>query len=182
MSYTTPPTFVAGDVLEADQLNVLSDDIADLDSRVAGVTMSALPGVADHEPVARRQHRHLHLVPDRELRHRRLVPGLGHDVTVPAGAVPAGATTIGLWLTGASSSRRTARAREPARSTSTARRSAGRQARASRRRQHDHLHRGRARRRSRGRHDQAERGKQTSGGALNVLTAKLQFHRIGVAS
>lgn len=33
MSYTTPPTFVPDDELTADQLNILSDDISDLDAR-----------------------------------------------------------------------------------------------------------------------------------------------------
>jgi hypothetical protein len=108
-------------------------------------------------------------------------PGSGTTVTVPAGAVPSGATTIGLWMTGS--------AKFATNSTGTRRieihingTSIGGQTVPGISGDNTTVY-------ISGELGVVAAGDtiklnaiQTSGGALNVLTAKLQFHRIGVAS
>lgn len=97
MSYTTPPTFVAADILTAADLNILTDDIIDLDGRV---TSQAFSGI--------------HLTRSSDLstadNTSTDVPwstdpididgwwSTGATVTVPAAAVPDGATTIAIRI------------------------------------------------------------------------------------
>lgn len=97
MAYTAPPTFVSGAVLAAADLNILSDDITDLDSRV---NAQAFSGV--------------HLIRSSDLSTSNNVATdvswtsdpididtwwtSGATVTVPAAAIPDGATTIAVRI------------------------------------------------------------------------------------
>lgn len=95
MSYTAPPVFVADDVLEADQLNVLGDDIAYLKAITDGVvfsgvrvTRSAATSIADNTWTA--------VTWTTEVYDIGSWWGSGTNVVVPAGAIPAGFTTIAV--------------------------------------------------------------------------------------
>ena len=99
MSYTAPPTFVADDVLAADELNVLSDDIAALYSVQQGLTFSAAQlrraanqSIPDSTQTA--------ISFDTETLDVGGWYSSGTNVVVPAGAIPAGATSIGLDVRG----------------------------------------------------------------------------------
>src|SRR5689334_23258311 len=99
MSYTAPPTFVADDVLAADDLNVLSDDIADLDARVSGIVMSGCV-------MARNTNQS---IPDSTATNVNFnaevidvggwFAGTGTTAFTPSSEIPAGATTIGIFVT-----------------------------------------------------------------------------------
>jgi hypothetical protein len=160
---------------------VLGDDIADLDSRVAGVVTSACQmSRTTNQSIADSTDTYISF-PIENLDIGGWFPGSGTTVTVPAGAVPAGATTIALWLTGsakfATNGTGTRRIEIHVNGSSIGGQNvpglsgdntivyiagelavvaAGDTIKLS--------------------------ASQTSGGALNVLTAKLQFHRIGVVS
>ena len=95
MTYTTPPTFVAGDELAAADLNILGDDIVDLDGRVNGLTFS---GVSLYRSSAQS-------IPNTTNTNITWTTesfdiggwwSSGTKVIVPAGAVPAGYTTIAV--------------------------------------------------------------------------------------
>jgi hypothetical protein len=99
MAYTTPPTFVSGDPLTAAQLNVLTDDIVYLAGIAAGVTFSGTQvsraadqsiadGVAEYISFSAESFDYGGWW------------STGTTVTVPAGAIPAGFTTIALLVFG----------------------------------------------------------------------------------
>lgn len=182
MSYTTPPTFVAGDPLAADDLNVLGDDIAHLKGLSDGFTVSALQvSRTTNQATSDSTDTYVNFTTE-NFDIGGWFPGSGTTVTVPAGAVPAGATTIGLWLTGMvkfaanSTGKRTAEIHVNGSSIggqtgpgldggdNTIIYIAGELAVVA---AADTI---------------KLNAKQTSGGALNIISAKLQFHRIGVVS
>ena len=99
MAYTAPPTFVAGDPLAAAELNVLGDDIKYLYAATEGLTFSgcSVTRAADTS------------IPDTtETAITFTAEGYdygawwasGPDVVVPAGAIPAGFTTIAVQVIG----------------------------------------------------------------------------------
>lgn len=93
MSFTTAPTFVADDVLEADQLNILSDDINDLDARARQM---AFKGVS----LFRGSNQSISNSSFTAITWTSAAIDVGGwwtsgtDVVVPAGAIPDGYTTI----------------------------------------------------------------------------------------
>jgi hypothetical protein len=100
MSWTTPPTFVSGDPLAASDLNILGDDLTYLKAIGDGLTLSgcrvrraASQSIADSTFVAASF--------DTETLDLGGWYTSGTDVVVPAGAIPAGFTTIGLLIFGA---------------------------------------------------------------------------------
>jgi hypothetical protein len=98
MPYTTPPTFVGGVALAADELNVLGEDIEDLNGRLEGLTFSGVQ-------VSRSTNQSIPTSSDTLLSWttENLDYGAwwssGTTVTVPAGAIPAGFTTIAVDVT-----------------------------------------------------------------------------------
>lgn len=99
MSYTTPPTFVADDILAASDLNILSDDIIDLDARAHE---TAFMGVSLLRTSSQ-------TISDDTLTAISWVSApvdvggwwtSGTDIVVPAGAIPSGYTTILIELHG----------------------------------------------------------------------------------
>lgn len=95
MAYTDPPTFVADDPLAADELNILSEDIADLDSRVEGTVFASvqlrraatqsIPNSSDTE-----------VAWDTENFDHGGWYSSGNAVVVPAAVIPDGDTSIGV--------------------------------------------------------------------------------------
>lgn len=96
MSYTTPPTWSADTIVASSDLQILSDDITDLDARVA---LTVLSGTR----VARTT---TQSIPDSSATAVSFttetfdqggwVAVTSTTVTVPAGAIPAGYTTVAL--------------------------------------------------------------------------------------
>lgn len=101
MPYVDPPTFVADDVLTADQLNVLSDDIADLNSRVEGIVASACRVSRNSNQTITNDTWTAVNFNVEEIDVGGYFPGSGTTITVPSSAVPAGATSILLGFAGA---------------------------------------------------------------------------------
>lgn len=97
---TTPPTFVAGDILEADQLNQLGDGIVELQAVAEGVTFqgaevkrTGTQSIADGSDVT--------VVWQSEAGGIGDIGGWwssGTDIIVPAGAIPSGATEIAVHV------------------------------------------------------------------------------------
>lgn len=99
MSYTAPPTFVADDVLAAADLNVLSDDIADLDNRVSGLVMSGCV-VARNTNFSTSDATAVNLNFNVEVIDvGGWFAGTGTTAFTPTSEIPAGATTIGIFVT-----------------------------------------------------------------------------------
>jgi hypothetical protein len=181
MAYTTPPTFVADDVLEADQLNVLSDDIAYLYGQSLGfVTSACQVSRSTNQALATGIGEYIVFTTE-NVDIGGYFPGSGDTITVPAGAIPPGATTIALWfgasITYATNGTGTRTARIHVNGSSIGGQSvaaiagdtttvyvAGEIAIVE---AGDEI---------------TLEGTQTSGGPLNVTSGKLQFFRIGVAS
>lgn len=99
MAYVTPPTFVADDVLAADELNILGDDIEYLKGITDGVVASGVQvyrdtnqatasGVAENVVFAT------------ENFDFGGYWSSGDTVTIPAGAIPAGFTSILVHVVG----------------------------------------------------------------------------------
>lgn len=95
MAYVTPPTFNSGDVLDADDLNILGDDIEYLKGVADGVGFSG----------AKASRSSNQSIPDTTYTDVTFTAEVfdfggwyssGSTFTVPAGAVPAGFTTIVL--------------------------------------------------------------------------------------
>ena len=95
MAYTTPPTFVASDVLEADQLNILSDDISYLKGITDGVTYSAVQ-VTRAANTSISDSTWTPVTWTAEVIDYGGWYTSGTDIVVPAGAVPAGYTSIAV--------------------------------------------------------------------------------------
>lgn len=99
MAYTTPPTFVASDVLPAADLNILSDDIIYLKGITDGVTFSGTK-------VNRGSNQSISNATATDISFTAEIFDFGGwwssgtTVTVPAGAIPAGYTTIVLEVVG----------------------------------------------------------------------------------
>lgn len=97
MSYTAPPTFVASDVLAAADLNILGDDIAYLYSVSQGLTLSGCK-------VKRTSDQSIPDSTDTDVTWVTEVFDYGSwwstgaTVTVPAGAIPSGYTTIAVMM------------------------------------------------------------------------------------
>ena len=99
MAYSTPPTFSAGAALAAADLNTLGTDIAYLYGIQQGLTFSAAQvrraasqNIDDSTETA--------ISFDTETLDVGGWYSSGTDVVVPAGAIPAGATSIGIDLRG----------------------------------------------------------------------------------
>jgi hypothetical protein len=95
MSYTTPPTFVSGDILTAAELNVLGDDIVYLYGVAQGVTFSgtkvrraANQSISDSTDTS--------VSFDTETFDYGGWYTSGTKVIVPSGAIPSGYTTIAV--------------------------------------------------------------------------------------
>lgn len=99
MSYTTPPTFVASDVLAAADLNILSDDIIDLDARANEQAFMGVSLVRSSN-----QSTSTATLTDLSWTSANLDVGSwwtsGTDIVVPAGAIPSGFTTIYVEIHG----------------------------------------------------------------------------------
>ena len=97
MPYTTPPTFNPGDPLAAADLNILGDDIEYLKGITDGVSLSAVK-------VRRSANQSIGNSTDVEISFDTEVLDLGGwwtsgtDIIVPAGAIPAGFTTVGVII------------------------------------------------------------------------------------
>lgn len=99
MPFTTPPTFISGDVLTAAQLNVLGDDLVYLKGVSDGVTFSGVQ--LNHDTsVQVIQDTTPELV---SFQNESFDFGSwwssGTNITVPAGAIPSGFTSIILLVT-----------------------------------------------------------------------------------
>jgi hypothetical protein len=95
MAYTDPPTFEAGDPLAAAELNVLSDDIAAIYSSVQGTTFSGVQVTRDADQSIGNASDTL-VSWDTENMDVGGWYTSGTKIIIPAGAVPAGASTIGI--------------------------------------------------------------------------------------
>lgn len=101
MAYSTPPTFVAGDILEAAQLNVLGENDEYLYGVAQGVTFSGVE-------LTRAAATSIPNTTDTTITWSAEISDLGGwytsgtDIVVPAGAIPAGFTTIAAiaWVRG----------------------------------------------------------------------------------
>lgn len=97
MSWTTPPTFVSGAVLDAADLNIGSDDLAYLFDKIGGTTFTGVSLVrATSQSISTATYTLL------SWSSATLDVGgwwaSGTDITVPAGAIPSGFTTIALRI------------------------------------------------------------------------------------
>ena len=92
MAYTTPPTFVSGDPLTAADLNILSDDIADLHGVAEGVTFYGVKLVKTSQSISDSAYTNINWAS--ETYDYGSWWSTGVYATVPAGAIPAGFTTI----------------------------------------------------------------------------------------
>src|SRR5690349_21481646 len=102
MAYTTPPTFVADDPLAAADLNILGDDIAYLKAIADGVgfsgtrvTRAASTSISNNTDSA--------ITFTAEPTDVGGWFSSGTNVVVPAGAIPAGYTTIAVDVIGQTS-------------------------------------------------------------------------------
>lgn len=94
MSYTDPPDFNAGDVLPAADLQALTDDIRDLDSRVSGIVASACRVSRNTNQSIPNDTWTVVTFNVEEIDIGGWYPGSGNVATVPTSEVPAGASTI----------------------------------------------------------------------------------------
>lgn len=92
MAYTTPPTFVASDVLTAADLNVLSDDIIALHEVGEGVTFYGVKLSKTSQSISDSAYTNINWAT--EVYDYGSWWSSGVYATVPAGAIPAGYTTI----------------------------------------------------------------------------------------
>lgn len=95
MAYTTPPTFIAGDALPADDLNDIGDDIVYLYGLLQGVTFSgcylrrsANQSISNNTDTS--------ISWDTETYDYGGWYTSGTNIVVPAGAIPAGFTSIAV--------------------------------------------------------------------------------------
>lgn len=97
MSWTTPPTFVSGDVLDAADLNILSDDLLYLYDVISGTTFMGVSLLrATSQSISTATYTLL------SWSAATLDVGgwwaSGTDITVPSAAIPSGFTTIALRI------------------------------------------------------------------------------------
>lgn len=112
MSYSTPPAFVSGDTLLASELNVLSDDISYLYGVSVATSLSAVQVTRSAtQSVATSNAEYVSF--DTENLDYGGWWSSGTTVTVPAGAIPSGYTTIAVlvfaqvtWATNGTGKRR----------------------------------------------------------------------------
>jgi hypothetical protein len=96
MSWTTPPTFVPGDPLAADELNILGDDLLVLKGVGDGVTFSGCRVTKSSQSIAN--------AADVDISFSAQSWDYGSwwssgtDIVVPAGAIPAGFTSIAVMV------------------------------------------------------------------------------------
>lgn len=98
MSYTTPPTFVAAAVLAASELNVLGADIEDLNGRLVGLTFSGCQVTRSGTQAISSSTDTLISFNVENFDYGAWFTS-GTTITVPAGAIPSGFTTIAVDLT-----------------------------------------------------------------------------------
>lgn len=100
MTYTPPPDFNAGDPLTEADLDTLSQDITDLDQRVQGTVASAcVVSRNTNQSISNNTDTYVNFTIE-NLDIGGWFPGSGTTITVPASAIPDGATTILLGCAG----------------------------------------------------------------------------------
>jgi hypothetical protein len=100
MAYVTPPTFAGGDPLPASDLNILGDDIAYLYGVSQGVTFSGCQvSRGSNQSIADTTYADISFTTE-DLDYGGWWSS-GTTITVPAGAIPAGFTTIAVLILGA---------------------------------------------------------------------------------
>lgn len=182
MSYTDPPDFNAGDVLPADDLQTLTDDIRDLDSRAQGFAVSGCQvSRTTNVNIADSTDTYISFTTE-NLDIGGWFPGTGTTITVPASAIPSGYTTVLLWLTATAKFDDNATGRRLAEIHVNGSSIGGQMGPGLDGGDNTIIY-------VAGELAEVASGdtiklnvKQTSGGTLAVLSAKLQFFRIGVAS
>jgi hypothetical protein len=99
MAYVTPPTFVAGDPLAADDLNILGDDIEYLKDIADGVTAAGAQVTRSaNQSIASSSDTNISW--DTENFDYGGWYSSGTKIIVPAGAIPGGFTSIMVHVTG----------------------------------------------------------------------------------
>lgn len=97
MAWTTPPTFTAGTVLTAANLNIVSDDLVYLKGITDGVTFSGVQVTRGaNQSIATSTD--TNISPDTENLDSGGWYSSGTAVVVPAGAIPSGFTTIAVLV------------------------------------------------------------------------------------
>lgn len=99
MAWTTPPTFVAGTVVTASNLNILSDDLTYLYGIAQGITFSGVQVTRQaNQSISNSSDTNISF--DTENMDYGGWWSSGTAVTVPAGAIPAGYTSIWVDVVG----------------------------------------------------------------------------------